>query len=336
MFLNKPKHTIKTDLHLLLECLKYQMKCPDSQKQALLTIISICQQDAGQYVEFFKEIGGVTFIYNLFSSSHYSEVKETALFALGSLAEFNEICKQTLCREEIFHDLMDCLKHEVSHNRKRVAVYMLSVLVSNNRQGQSFAQATGCIDILLNLFRTWAYTHTRCRTPTFALYFPAVCVCALEENQRACMCVFPLVRVWLVQVSVSRQELAQPICSFIGMAVANNMCAQEYFASLGGLVTLSDSLASLVPHCKDDIVACKLATTITRTLSACIADNGKAYTHTPVLSKLRLVPHLLLLLSVPNLSPQDQLVVVMTLGHCTSACGEYVDICVGIDFCGYC
>ncbi|KAK1785001.1 hypothetical protein P4O66_018441, partial [Electrophorus voltai] len=129
----------------------------------------------------------------------------------------------------IFHDLMECLKHEVSHNRKRVAVYMLSVLVSNNK----------------------------------------------------------------------------------------------YVASLGGLVTLSDSLASLVPHCKDDIVACKLATTITRTLSACIADN-KALA--PVLSKLWLVQHFLLLLSVPNLSPQDQLVVVMTLGHCTSACGDFVDI----------
>lgn len=34
----------KTDLRLLLECLKYQMKWPGSQKQALLTIISICKQ----------------------------------------------------------------------------------------------------------------------------------------------------------------------------------------------------------------------------------------------------------------------------------------------------
>lgn len=35
----------KTDLRLLLECLKYQMKWPGSQKQALLTIISICNQN---------------------------------------------------------------------------------------------------------------------------------------------------------------------------------------------------------------------------------------------------------------------------------------------------
>lgn len=33
----------KTDLALLLKCLKFQMKCPDLQKQALLTIRSICE-----------------------------------------------------------------------------------------------------------------------------------------------------------------------------------------------------------------------------------------------------------------------------------------------------
>lgn len=35
---------LKTDLRLLLECLKFQMKCPDLQKQALLTIHSICEK----------------------------------------------------------------------------------------------------------------------------------------------------------------------------------------------------------------------------------------------------------------------------------------------------
>lgn len=116
----------KTDLRLLLECLKYQMKWPGSQKQALLTIISICKQNgliysseythmtqkydlpqtnlkifyfndtfdvfndlsvSDQYVEFFREIGGISFIYNLSKSSTFSQVKETALFTLASLAE---------------------------------------------------------------------------------------------------------------------------------------------------------------------------------------------------------------------------------------------------------
>lgn len=35
---------IRTDLSLLLECLKFQMKSPDLQKQALLTIHSICEK----------------------------------------------------------------------------------------------------------------------------------------------------------------------------------------------------------------------------------------------------------------------------------------------------
>ncbi|XP_076849004.1 telomere repeats-binding bouquet formation protein 1 isoform X3 [Brachyhypopomus gauderio] len=303
-------NAIKTDLCLLLECLKYQMKCPDSQKQALLTIVSICQQN-GQNVEFFKEIGGVTFICKLFRSSHYSEVKETALFALGSFAESNESCKQTLCREEIFRDLMECLKHGVSLTRKRVAVYMLSVLVSNNRLGQSLAQATGCIEILLNLFSD-GFPDSGGPDELLQLW--------ASVSSALCGCVNNPRNVWLVQVSVSRQELAQPICSFIGMAVANNECAQECFASLGGLATLSETLARVVPHCKDNTLACKLATMITRTLAACIADNDAL---AAVLSKLRLVPDLLLLLSVPNLSPQDQLVVVMTLGYCTSACVEH-------------
>lgn len=43
-----------------------------------------------------------------------------------------------------------------------------------------------------------------------------------EENQNVCMRVFPLVKTWLQEVALPRAELAQPICSFIGMTVANN------------------------------------------------------------------------------------------------------------------
>lgn len=37
---------MKTDLNLLLECLKYQMDHPTSQKEALVTIYSVCQQNS--------------------------------------------------------------------------------------------------------------------------------------------------------------------------------------------------------------------------------------------------------------------------------------------------
>ncbi|KAI4897944.1 hypothetical protein NFI96_019829 [Prochilodus magdalenae] len=322
---------IKTDLHLLLECLKYQMNCPDSQKQALLTIVSVCQQNEHN-MEFFKEMGGVTFIYNLSRSSHYSEVKETALFTLGSLAEFNESCKQSICREETFCDLAECMKHSMSHTQKRVAVYMVCVLVSNNSRGQSLAKASGCIDILLTLFRDSFPVSGRSneRLPLWTAVSSALCGCVNnpqnEENQSACMRMFPQVKAWLQQVPLSKAELAQPICSFIGMTVANNSHAQEYFASVGGLFTLTHALENVVPQCKDNPAACKIASMITRTLSACIADNGALV---PVLSELRVVPDLLLLLSSPNLNSQDQLVVMLTLGHCTDACGEcgWIDMC---------
>lgn len=54
-----------------------------------------------------------------------------------------------------------------------------------------------------------------------ALYV-SVFVSVPEENQRACMFLFPLVKAWLLQISLLKPELAQPICSFTGMTVASN------------------------------------------------------------------------------------------------------------------
>ncbi|XP_042300617.1 telomere repeats-binding bouquet formation protein 1-like [Sceloporus undulatus] len=79
---------MKTDLNLLLECLKYQMDHPVSQKEALVTIYSACQHNSNA-TDYFQEIGGLLFVYNLAKSSKYSMVKEAALFTLGGLAESN-------------------------------------------------------------------------------------------------------------------------------------------------------------------------------------------------------------------------------------------------------
>ncbi|XP_052439086.1 telomere repeats-binding bouquet formation protein 1 isoform X2 [Carassius gibelio] len=314
----------KTDLRLLLECLKYQMKWPGSQKQALLTIISICKQN-GQYVEFFREIGGISFIYNLSKSSTFSQVKETALFTLASLAELHESCKQSLCREETFRDLAQHLEEKMPLTEKRVAVYMLSVLVANNRSGQTLAKTSRCIETLLNLFRhsfpDLNASHEQLQL--WATVSSALCGSVNnpqnEENQNACMYVFPLVKTWLQEVALPRAELAQPICSFIGMTVANNPCAQEYFVSVGGLDSLSDSLTRVLSQSAHSAPACKMATVITKTLSACISNNEQLVSS---LSKLRVIPGLLCLLSSPNLDPQDQLAVVLTIGHLTDASAE--------------
>ena len=43
-------------------------------------------------MNFFREIGGVVFVYNLSKSSAHAEVRETSLFILGTLAEANGVC----------------------------------------------------------------------------------------------------------------------------------------------------------------------------------------------------------------------------------------------------
>ncbi|KAG1935211.1 telomere repeats-binding bouquet formation protein [Pimephales promelas] len=279
-----------------------------------------------QYVEFFREIGGISFIYNLSKSTTFSQVKETALFTLASLAELQESCKQTLCREETFRYLAQHLEEKMPLTEKRVAVYMLSVLVANNRCGQTLAKTSRCIETLLNLFR---YSFPDSNDSFEQLQLWATVSSALcgavnnpqnEENQNLCMHVFPLVKTWLHEVALPRADLAQPICSFIGMTVANNPCAQEYFVSVGGLSSLSDTLTRVLSQSADSAAACKMATVITKTLSACISNNEQLVSS---LSELRVIPGLLCLLSSPNLDQQDRLAVVLTIGHLTDACVEH-------------
>ncbi|CAB1313772.1 unnamed protein product [Coregonus sp. 'balchen'] len=274
----------KTDLSLLLECLKYQMKCPDSQKQALLTIYSICQQRE-ENVDFFREMGGVVFVYNLSKSSAHSEVRETALFILGTLAEANVCCKQALCRRETFSDLTECLMQQDSPlTQRRVAVYLISVLVANNMKPANITQ----------LFQLWTSVSS------------ALCGCVNnpqnEESQRICVSAFPLVKAWLQQLSHPRTEMVQPICSFIAMTVANNHCAQESFSSVSGLETLTLTLIRLASHASHSPLASVLASGL--------AGYG-------------LVPQLISLLSSPNLEPQGRLIAILTLGHCTEASEEH-------------
>ncbi|XDV29179.1 hypothetical protein PO909_032329 [Leuciscus waleckii] len=301
------------------------MKWPGSQKQALLTIISICNQN-DQYVEFFREIGGISFIYNLSKSSTFSQVKETALFTLASLAELQESCKQTLCREETFRDLAQHLEQTMPLTEKRVAVYLLSVLVANNRCGQTLAKTSRCIETLLNLFRhsfpdpNDSYEQLQLWATVSSALCGSVNNPQNEENQNLCMHVFPLVKTWLQEVALPRADLAQPICSFIGMTVANNPCAQEYFVSVGGLSSLSDTLTRVLSQSAHCAAACKMATVITKTLSACISNNEQLVSS---LSELRVIPGLLCLLSSPNLDQQDRLAVVLTIGHLTDACVEH-------------
>lgn len=46
--------------------------------------------------------------------------------------------------------------------------------------------------------------------------------CLPEELQRVCVAVFPMIKIWLQDISMPRTEIFQPICSFLAMTVANN------------------------------------------------------------------------------------------------------------------
>uniref|UniRef100_A0A3Q3IX65 Myb-like domain-containing protein n=1 Tax=Monopterus albus TaxID=43700 RepID=A0A3Q3IX65_MONAL len=325
---------IKTDLSLLLECLKFQMKCPDLQKQALLTIQSICDKREDN-VDLLREMGGVAFVYNLSKSSIvHSDVKETALFTLGTLAEANVYCKNSLCRKETFAGLAGSLMKEgIPLTHKRVSVYLLSVLVANNKLGQILAQTTSCLDILLHLFRTTFPTSrdTTLRlataTQTHQLWTSvssALCGCVNnpqnEEGQRICVTAFPILKIWLQQMALPRTEIFQPICSFIAMAVANNASVQESFSASGGLETLTLALVRLASAVDHSVWSCQLCVILSKTLSACIADNFALASR---LAQYGIVSHLFSLLASPNLDSEDRLSLLLTLSHCTEASGEH-------------
>ncbi|KAM3870597.1 telomere repeats-binding bouquet formation protein 1 [Diretmus argenteus] len=327
-------NTIKTDLSSLLDCLKFQMRCPDMQKQALLTINSICEKREA-IVDLLREMGGLVFIYSIYKSSiAHSDVKQMALYTLGTLAETSVHCKNYLCIKETFSDLADCLiKEDTPQAQRRVAVYLLSILVANNKSGQTFAQTTGCIGLLLDLFRTSFPLSTETtlqpvNSPqTYQLWkavSSALCGCVSdpqnEEGQRICVVAFPMVKTWLQQMTLPLAEIFQPVCTFIATTVANNSCAQESFSASGGLETLTLTLVRLASNAEKSLVCCQLSVILTKTLAACIADNSVL---APGLAQYGVVRQLLSLLSSPNLDPQDRLPVVVSLSYCTVASEEH-------------
>ncbi|XP_006155628.1 telomere repeats-binding bouquet formation protein 1 [Tupaia chinensis] len=320
---------MKTDLNLLLECLKYQMDNPFSQKEALVTIHSICQQNSNACV-YFRETGGLMFVKNLAKSSGHSVVKEAALYTLGALAEKNVYCQQTLCTSELFEDLIWFLSNEDSNtNLKRMSVYVILVLVSNNRTGQKLVRETGCITVLSELFRTVLSKHELDLShenvfQTYQLWSSVcstLCVCVNnpqnDDNQMFCCSLFPHANECLM--SCMKPEIIRPICSFIGLTLANNTYVQKYFVSVGGLDVLSQVLVQLESDSHKTLSSAKLAVVVTKTVDACIADNP---TFGVVLSKYHIVSKLLALLTHESLDSGEKFSIILTLGHCTEDCEE--------------
>ncbi|XP_066493710.1 telomere repeats-binding bouquet formation protein 1 [Tiliqua scincoides] len=324
----KTQCEMKTDLNLLLECLKYQMNHPASQKEALITIYSVCQEnrDASDY---FREIGGLMFVHNLAKSSTQSAVREASLFTLGGLAENNVFCQQILCTSGLFEDLrMFLINEDSSVNLKRVSVYVLLMLTSNNKSGQTCVRESGCLDVMLQIFRTTLSVSEASmldqninKYHLWSSVCSALCACVNnphnEDNQNACSSVFPHAKYWLQ--SCTKPEIVRPICSFIGLTVANNSRIQHFFASIGGLAILDELLVKLIQNSAGNCSNTKLAVVVIKTLDACIADNSAIGIS---LSRYNIVANLLALLSYNILDSGEKFSVILTLGHCTDGCEE--------------
>ncbi|XP_076988770.1 telomere repeats-binding bouquet formation protein 1 isoform X3 [Tamandua tetradactyla] len=317
---------MKTDLNLLLECLKYQMDNPFSQKEALVTIHSICQQNSNASI-YFREIGGLMFIKNLAKSSEHSMVKEASLYTLGAVAEQNVFCQQTLCTSELFEDLHWFLSNDSNINLKRMSVYVILVLVSNNKVGQMLVRETGCITVLSELFTTVLSKaelnlSDKSVSPSYQLWSSVcstLCVCVNnpqnDDNQMICCSLFPHANECLI--NCLKPEIIRPICSFIGLTLANNTHVQEYFISVGGLDVLSQVLVKLESNSHKTLSSAKLAVVVTKTMDACIADNP---TFGIVLYKYHIVSKLLALLVHESLDSEEKFSIMLTIGHCTEAC----------------
>uniref|UniRef100_A0A2K6BAT7 Telomere repeats-binding bouquet formation protein 1 n=1 Tax=Macaca nemestrina TaxID=9545 RepID=A0A2K6BAT7_MACNE len=290
-----------------------------SQKGSFGTIHSICQQNSNASV-YFRNF--------LFCSAYFKACLRQCI-EIKIIFYISVYCQQTLCTSELFEDLTWFLSNDSNINLKRMSVYVILVLVSNNRTGQTLVRETGCITVLSRLFRTVIskYELDLSDKNVFQSYqlwssvCSTLCVCVNnpqnDENQMFCCSLFPHANEWLK--NFMKPEIIRPICSFIGLTLANNTYVQKYFVSVGGLDVLSQVLVQLESDSHETLSSAKLAVVVTKTVDACIADNP---TFGIVLSKYHIVSKLLALLLHESLDSGEKFSIMLTLGHCTEDCGN--------------
>uniref|UniRef100_A0A3Q2XTD7 Uncharacterized protein n=1 Tax=Hippocampus comes TaxID=109280 RepID=A0A3Q2XTD7_HIPCM len=261
-------------------------------------------------VDLLREMGGVMFVYSLFKSNVvHPSVRQTALFTLGTLAEANVYCKNNLCQREIFLDLCGYMKEEdASLKQKSVSVYLLSVLVANNKAGQTLAQTTGCIEFLLNLFK---YVNMFPESTTDSAH---ICLW-VSVSSALCGCVNN------PQNGIAMKYLIQNYdpCMIPNRYFVFAERVQRSFAATGVLETLVHMLIRLASESDTSTLSCQLLIIIIKTVSACIANNANLAS---VLARYTIVDHLVSLLASPHLNCEDRLAVLILLGHFTEASGK--------------
>ncbi|XP_028913153.2 telomere repeats-binding bouquet formation protein 1-like [Ornithorhynchus anatinus] len=323
------------DIDLLLECIKQPLNSlnTDALKSALLSVVSICEKysSAGVY---FHHVGGLELVYNLARSDVPSILKEIALYALGTLANSNVLCQQSLCTPELFDDIATIIGDEKSSmDLQTISVSLLFGLISKNRAGQTLLRERGCIPVLLKLFRE---TLSKSEIDSLNESFKEKCflwyvVCSTlaaavdnpknEENQKACFSILPHVQSLLA--ASMKPEIIRPLCLIIGLTVEGNSLVQEFFISIDGLDVLSDVLTKLVADSCENISSAKMAVDVTTVMGTCIDHNRPGGR---ILAKHQVVPKLLTLLFVEGLTTEEKTSVLVTLGRCIQTCDENLSL----------
>ncbi|XP_075199527.1 telomere repeats-binding bouquet formation protein 1-like [Anomaloglossus baeobatrachus] len=318
---------MKSELSVLMERLKVQLDDPESQKETLVAVRSICQENS-DLCKYFVDMGGLRLLYNLAKSSSHTRVKGASLYTLAVLAQSNVYCQQILSTAEFFREICTILSDEGSSvNLKRMCVFMILVLVSNNKTGQNLARESGCIETLLFLFSKILTSNvvlvSGSTNPEYQLW-SSVCsalgACATnpqnEENQKLCSSAFPQA-IKRLHEPLQHEIIVRPICCMICPFVANNRFVQDYFASIGGLEILADILSHLVNGLQERSLYFRLAVVVMETLDMCITGNSESIRH---LENHSIISSLMSLLSCGNLEAEDKLSIVLTIGHLTEDC----------------
>uniref|UniRef100_S4R583 Telomere repeat binding bouquet formation protein 1 n=1 Tax=Petromyzon marinus TaxID=7757 RepID=S4R583_PETMA len=322
---------VKTDLDLLLECLKFQNEDSSTHKQAVITLSSICSYNAAA-CKYLKECGGLYFIQQLAWSNPHQDVTEVILFFLGRLVENNVFCKQWLCTSSLLNRASSLLKDlQSSGILKKSASYLLLALLTNNNRGQTLARTSNCLNTMLSVFSKRSglpselLRHGNRDSEEELSHWSdlARALCASvnnpqhEENQNMCASVLPSVAESLT-LSSSPGIIASQ-CSFITGVVSNNAFCQEQFARSGGLSALAQVLSRFTLENNLGPTNFPLAVTITKTIDVCVTDQTKLAFQ---LSKHCVVPHMVSLLLKNPHDVNSKLAILITIGHATEDCVE--------------
>ncbi|XP_070569630.1 telomere repeats-binding bouquet formation protein 1-like [Ptychodera flava] len=330
---------VKTDLKLLLECLKCQLDNPKAQKEALVTVASICA-DSDKGKEALLDFGGLQFIRDLVTSTKHQDVKQAAMYALACAVDANIFCQKQLSSVALFQFLHDELVNRTSVlELKKMAIYLTSCLVSNNNDCQMLVRKSGCLQVLLESFKQSSETlekkgmfdgdHIDKTDEEFTVWSSTlltICVSVNNpqngENQRLCMSVIPVALKILTKSDSA--SVIRPISSLIGLTVSNNAPNQERLRLVGGLkcimLRLEKLITSISQQCTaDDVDSIALAIHLSGTLNSCIADNSS---NKECVAELGAVKVLLTLLCCDFLDVKHRLQLIVSLVHCTDSCVE--------------